>query len=278
MCYHISFEIKLENILDYFPDLIIDPQLELDFPTSAYINGFDHRPQQVMVRSRKDGKRHLALMNWGYLPNSVENWEAAERFWNGYKDENGIWHKGFITLNAVGEELFLPGKKLFQEAALTRRCIVFSDGIYEWQHVFPLGKKGQPLKTAVKYPHHISLKDAETPFIMMAGIWTPWHHTEVNKETGEIQKFVTPTFAIVTTEANSLMAKIHNSKKRMPTILTKELAEEWVTDGLSEERILEIAGFQYPAEQMDAYSIPKDFQQIDNPRIHEDYPELQVIC
>jgi len=46
----------------------------------------------------------------------------------------------------------------------------------------------------------------------MAGIWQLWKDTE----TGEYVE----TFSIVTTSANKLMEQIHNSTKRMPTILT----------------------------------------------------------
>jgi len=46
----------------------------------------------------------------------------------------------------------------------------------------------------------------------------------VNKETGEIVK----SYTIVTTEANELMSEIHNSKKRMPVILSRENENEWI--------------------------------------------------
>ena len=139
MCYHISFEVKLESILDVFPDLVIDHQLDVEFPTASYVNGFNHRPHQVMVRSRKDGKRHLALMMWGFLPAGVKNMAEAEKFWNGYKDESGKWNTGFVTLNAIGEELF--DKRLYKHAAMNQRCVIFLDGFYEWKHIFPMGKK-----------------------------------------------------------------------------------------------------------------------------------------
>ena len=139
-----------------------------------------------------------------------------------------------------------------------------------------MGKKGQPLKTAVKRPYHIYLKDNPHPFIMVAGIWNPWKHEEVDEQTGEVKSIVTPTFAIVTTKANALMAEIHNSKRRMPTILTKELAEEWVEEGLSEERITEIATYQYPTEQMAAFSIKKDFQEALNPKERFVYEDVQA--
>jgi putative SOS response-associated peptidase YedK len=57
----------------------------------------------------------------------------------------------------------------------------------------------------------------------MAGL----HDTWVDPATGE----VIPTFTIVTTRANGVMAKIHNRKKRMPVILPKEQEMEWLTAG-----------------------------------------------
>src|ERR1700733_987111 len=120
MCYHISFEIKLESIIDFFPDAVIDPQLDLEHSPAAYLNGFNHPLVRVMVKSRKDEKKHLPAMMWGFVPNYVKNMTEAQKFWNGYKDENGLWRKGIITLNAIGEELF--DKKLYKDSALQRRC------------------------------------------------------------------------------------------------------------------------------------------------------------
>lgn len=277
MCYHLSFDVKLESIQDYFPEVVLDNQLDINFPVASYINGFDHHMHPVLRTSSKDGKKHLGLSMWGFLPNGVKNYNEAERFWNGYKDESGKFNKGFVTLNATGDDLL--EKKLYKDAAINRRCIVFADGFYEWHHTFLIGKKGQPLKTAVKYPHHIYLKDKNQSLFMLAAIWSLWKHEEVDKETGELQTITTPTFAVVTTKANSLMSKIHNSKERMPTILTKELAVEWITPDISEERIKEIATFQFPAEQMGAHTISKDFQQVTTPKSRHNYPEFaQEFC
>ena len=60
MCYHISFEVKLESITDLFPDLIINDNLEIEFPTAIYVDGFAHGMRPVMLTSRKDGKKR----NW----------------------------------------------------------------------------------------------------------------------------------------------------------------------------------------------------------------------
>ncbi|HEX6913636.1 MAG TPA: SOS response-associated peptidase [Chitinophagaceae bacterium] len=277
MCYHISLHVNPETIGDVFPGTIFDPLLEESYHPADYMNGFDHKMVPVLLTGRKDGKRHLAPMMWGFLGSMARNFEDARRFWNGYKDETGKWKQGYITLNATGEDLL--EKKMYKDAALHRRCIVFADGFYEWYHHHPIGRKGERLKTVVKYPHHIQLKDRSQPLMMFAAIWNPWRHTEVNTGTGEIQELVTPTFAIITTAANELMSRIHNSKQRMPVILNRDLAEEWIREGLTEQRIREIATWQYPSELMEAYTIAKDFQQLANPRERFEYPEWDgVFC
>lgn len=64
----------------------------------------------------------------------------------------------------------------------------------------------------------------------------------------------------------------------MSTFLTKELevAEEWIREGLSEKRIVEIATNQCPAEKMDAFTIPEYFQQLSNPKEFKKYRELEA--
>ncbi len=100
----------------------------------------------------------------------------------------------------------------------------------------------------------------------MAGIWQPWK----DLETGEYIE----TFAIVTTAANTLMEQIHNSKKRMPTILTEDLAWEWLFADISEGRIKEIGQFQFPAEQMEVCTIAKDFREALDPTERFEYVDM----
>lgn len=89
----------------------------------------------------------------------------------------------------------------FRESVATRRCLVPADGFYEWQAA---GK--------VKYPHLFTLKNEE-PFAF-AGIWEPG-----------VDDTLPPSFAILTTEPNGLVAPIHN---RMPVILTHETMARWI--------------------------------------------------
>ena len=54
----------------------------------------------------------------------------------------------------------------------------------------------------------------------MAGVFDHW----LNARTGKIIS----GFSILTTEANPLMEKIHNRKKRMPVILQADKQEAWI--------------------------------------------------
>ena len=45
----------------------------------------------------------------------------------------------------------------------------------------------------------------------------------------------------------------------MPTILTEDIDWEWLFGNIDEERISQIARFQFPAAQMEACTIPQDF-------------------
>jgi putative SOS response-associated peptidase YedK len=263
MCYYRSVKIKNQDILkinDVERDL---RNYELEAPVS---DGFSYGATPVIVPNGDCGWE-IVQMEWGFIPFYLKNREAVEKFRRGYTDDRGKFHPPITTLNAIGEELLFPGK-MFRDAALKRRCLFVSTSFYEWRHVFPTGKKGQPLKTAVKYPYNIRIKGNQE-IHLTAGIWQRW----TDKDTGE----TVDTCALVTTRANSLMEQIHNSKKRMPVILPAELAGEWISDGLTEDRITEIATFQYPAEQMEAWPIQKEFKTALDPTEAYNYADLPAL-
>lgn len=237
-----------------------------DFLNKPLSIGFDYSSNAVLKPVEGKEDFDLVKMEWGFLPGYLKNREAVDKFRNGYKDGSGKFHPPITTLNAIGEEMLQPGK-MYCDAALHRRCLVLSSGFYEWRHVNPIGKKGQPLKTAVKYPYHIYIPNHE--YFYMAGIYQPW----TDKETGEQVE----TFAIVTTKANRLMEQVHNSKKRMPCILNEDIAYEWLFGKPDEKRILEIAATQYPAEKMAAYPIAKDFREASDPMAKFEYAELPAL-
>jgi len=57
------------------------------------------------------------------------------------------------------------------------------------------------------------------PFAL-AGLYDSW----IDPESGEIFN----TFSVITTKANPMLEKIHNTKKRMPVILNKRIESDWI--------------------------------------------------
>ncbi len=230
-----------------------------DFLQTEFLDGFTF-PKVAILKAQAEAEDFdLVQMEWGFLPPYMADREKAKEF--RYK---------FTTLNAKAENLFVSeqGKpSMYASAAANRRCLMLSTHFFEWRHVFPIGRNGQPLKTAVKYPYCIRLK--LPPYFYMAAIWNPW----TDRNTGEHVE----TVANITAPANSLMTQVHNSKMRMPAILNEELAWEWMFGKLSQERVLEIARTQYPAELMVAYTIAKDFKISDerlSPCNYDELPDL----
>ena len=118
------------------------------------------------------------------------------------------------TLNAKIETL---RKKPSFRNSVNKRCLVIADGFYEWKWLDAKGKNKQ--KYLITRPNE--------ELFAFAGIWSEW----ADKETGKI----IDTYSIVTTEANKLMSEIHNSKKRMPVVLTAENESDWLNGSSVED-------------------------------------------
>jgi putative SOS response-associated peptidase YedK len=146
----------------------------------------------------------IDVYTWGLIP-----------FW--IKTNNDAHEIRMKTFNAKAETI--KEKPSFRHTIKNQRCLVLTNGFYEWQHV---GKE--------KIPYFIQLKDDIA--MPMAGLSDSW----TNIETGEILN----TFTIITTRANMLMEEIHNTKKRMPVILTSANEKKWLDDSLSEKDVLEL--------------------------------------
>ena len=153
-------------------------RLTVSSPASNFPPRYNIAPtQSSFVVRLKDGQRDLAELRWGLVP-----------FWA--KDIS----IGSRMINAQSETC--ASKPAFRAAYNTRRCLVVTDGFYEW-----------PTRQT---PRLITLK-ANEPFAF-AGLWESWGPKDGDK---------VETFTILTTTPNELMAPIHN---RMPVILA---ADDW---------------------------------------------------
>ncbi len=112
------------------------------------------------------------------------------------------------TFNAVSETIY--AKRAFKSAAAAgRRCLIPVTSFFEWQHRTVEGRK-----TPDKVPYEIRQRDE--PIFCLGGI----HEGD--------------TFSILTRPAQSLMATIHNSRKRQPVIIPRAYKGDWLNPLLEE--------------------------------------------
>jgi len=137
---------------------------------------------------------------------------------------------GNHLINARGETL--AEKPSFRNAFRYHRCLVLADGFYEWAKT-----------NGAKTPMYIRLS-SQKPFAF-AGLWDLWHAPDGS------QLF---SCAIITTEPNPLMEKIHN---RMPVILSPENFDTWLNPEPGNPVHLSKLLTPYPAELMTAYPVSK---------------------
>ena len=182
---------------------------------SYYYNAFG-LPEIPAICSTEPGK--IKLLRWGLIPSWTRSAEDAKSI-------------RFKTFNARSESL--ATKPSFAAPARSKRCIVPVKGFYEWQHV---GNDKIPW-----YIYH-----AEDEILSLAGVFDDW----VETTTGEKYS----TFSIITTDANELLAMIHNSGKRMPAILSPEDEKKWLSISTSLESALSLLQ-PYPSEILKAHTI-----------------------
>jgi len=150
-------------------------------------------PQSLVpvVHNTKEGERVGSLMRWGLVP----HWAR----------EPSIGNK---LNNARSDGLF--DKPSFRQAARRRRCLLPASGFYEWQAAATPTSAKTP-----KQPWYFSSADALP--LAMAGIFEAWRPND--------QTEWLVTCCIVTTEANELLAPVHD---RMPVLLAREDWARWL--------------------------------------------------
>jgi putative SOS response-associated peptidase YedK len=115
-------------------------------------------------------------------------------------------------INARAETLL--EKPSFKQLVPTRRCLVPTDGFYEWRR-----------EANRKVPMWIHLKNRE-PFAF-AGLWDYWRDPAGDKELY--------SFTIITTEPNALLRPIKN---RMPVIYDKEMGRQWLEESFGDQPMI----------------------------------------
>jgi putative SOS response-associated peptidase YedK len=170
-------------------------------------------PSQDVLAIRyngETGQRSLDALRWGLIP----SWAKDEKI-------------AFKTINARMETVETAPS--YRSAFKKRRCLIPADGFYEWR------RHGGP-----KAPFSIGMKD-DRPFVF-AGLWEGWKAPASN--------VWLRTCTIITTEANELVAQIHD---RMPVILPEQFHAAWL--GQSQVADLKALLRPFPADEMKMFEI-----------------------
>lgn len=167
--------------------------------------------QMPIVRAGRRGDREWSSMRWGLIPSWAKDQKIGSRL-----------------INARAETA--ADKPSFRSAFKHRRCLVPTDGFYEWVKI-PGGKQ----------PHHIRFTDRR-PFAF-AGLWESW-----SPDDGQTIE----SYTILTTTPNELIGSLHN---RMPVILPTERFEEWLGGGALTPDAAEALLVAHPATGMEAVPV-----------------------
>ncbi|HUB08853.1 MAG TPA: SOS response-associated peptidase, partial [Myxococcales bacterium] len=169
---------------------------EVREPTRALYNVAPQTEVPVVVA--QGGRRILGNVRWGLIPRDAKSLKAGPH-----------------PINARAETV--ASSRLFREPFERRRCLVVADSFFEWTP----GEGG-------KRPFRIQLASGE-PFAM-AGLWDGWRDPAAALDAPWLK-----SCTIVTTEANALVAKLHD---RMPVILAREAEDVWLDSTAGPELLL----------------------------------------
>ena len=172
MCGRFSVYIDDEELKNRFPNHDVTPFQEVKVTNFA-----PTMEMPVIIENQ------VVNMKWGLIPSWSQNKSFANKL-----------------INARCETLLK--KPSFKNLVNTQRCIVPSNGFYEWDPVS-------------KLPYFV--KPADSSLMNFCGLHTLWmdeNRRPVN------------TFTIITTKSNQIMSEIHN---RMPVILEQGSEKKWLS-------------------------------------------------
>lgn len=220
MCYDMSFFCNIKLVTDYLP-AVTHTTIQFEPTYHRVAQAFGEWPVVI----NEDGLK-VKLFEWGLIADYMNTPEKVKEY-------------RMAMANARSEKI-LGDKRSAWHRLRRQRCLAFTTGFFEHQEA---GMKK-------KLPHFIRVKDQE--IFAIAGLYN--YSPIADPETGEVPG----TFALVTRPANPLLKIIHNSGPnagRMPLILTKELAEKWLDDSLTDAQIGEILEFEFPESELESWPV-----------------------
>ena len=179
---------------------------------------------QPIIRNNRDtGERELVLLRWGLIPFFTKSLASF---------------KTFLTINARAEGI--ETSRTFREPFKKRRCLVPASGFYEWKRIDPKNKR----------PFAFDLTNGN--MMAFAGLWDAWKDPSDGKWL--------QSFSIVTTDANEIMAPVHN---RMPVILHSGDFDRWLSREETHQLPIDLLR-PFPPDEMETFEVSKDVGNVRN--------------
>lgn len=208
MCGRYLLSYDLEDLIR-----ILQEKYEIRKPNIDYYEPrYNIAPGQSVLSVINDGKNNrVGNLHWGFVP----YWAEDKKI-------------GYKMINARAETL--NEKPAFKYSFKNRRCVILSNGFYEWKSE---GSK--------KSPYLIQIKNKSIfPF---AGLWSSYQNEDGTKLF---------SCTIITTTPNELIKPLHN---RMPVILDDESKKIWLNKNITDTNLLSNSFKPFPSDAMQLYKV-----------------------
>jgi putative SOS response-associated peptidase YedK len=178
------------------------------------------QPVPVIRQHPKEQVRQISLMRWGLIP----NWAKDPSIATG-------------TINAKSETA--ATKPAFRDPLKLRRCLIPSDGFYEWRRT-----------STSKQPFCFEVNEGE--LFAFAGLWDGWKDGRGNW---------VKTCTILTTTPNAVTAPVHD---RMPVIIHPDSYDVWLDPGMRNIAVISELLKPYDAQLMACYPVSTRINHVAN--------------
>ena len=178
---------------------VLEEYFSLDDLVAAVEPRYNLTPgRAVAVVREREGQRRLDALQWGLIPFWAKDATIGRKLVN-------------ARLDSIAET------PAYREAWKRRRCLIPASGFYEWSGP----------KDGRKRPYFI--RPGSEPLLALAGLWERWRTPAGEK---------LETCVIVTTDANALLAPIHD---RMPLLIPRDAQALWLDPRSTVDDMLKLA-------------------------------------
>lgn len=186
-------------------------------PGDRYESRYNAAPTQILPILTQ-GSKGFSYFYWGQIPARAKN-------------------KSISTKLIHAESESILQKTSSRNALMSRRCLIPTDGYYDWKKI---SKKG-------KIPYRFTFEDNR--IMSFAGLWEEFEDENEN---------IFHTFKIITTAANPVVKPV---SLRMPLLLPEDKEALWLDKNTTEEDISALFS-PLSADEMTYYSVSPKIEDV----------------